>query len=120
MAKIFNIIGIIVFLGFLIYLGIRHELIINEINKKLGYSVATIVSITSGSDGGPDANFKYCVSGKSYSGFMFVENYNRIQKGQQYLLRFDINDPDKASIVLDSLITGTEDWLKGYKLDTCR
>jgi hypothetical protein len=98
-----NELGGIFLIGFFIFIAIKRHVI--EESKLLGehrFTIATVNEISYGSEGGPDADFQYCVNGKVYKSFEpFDGSKYKITVGDEFLLQYYPPSPDIGRIIFD-------------------
>lgn len=91
----------------------------SKLNSNFKFTQAIVYRISYPSDGGPDADFKYCVNQIEYKSYIsFNPTQQKITVGKIYLLKYYPPNPKVARILLnnplDSSITNK------LKIDTCK
>jgi hypothetical protein len=88
------------------------------LQKNHRYTIATIQSISYPADGGPDANFVYCINGKTYHRYADINvEKEKIIAGARFLLEYYPPKPSICRILFDKRITDTISLPND--LDTC-
>ena len=81
-------------------------------------TIATIFKISYPVDGGPDADFQYCVNGSMYRDFVgFNPKRYKIEVGTKYMLKYYPANPKIARILLDKPIDSV--LIKAQNLISC-
>ncbi|MCU0376188.1 MAG: hypothetical protein MUF24_12855 [Chitinophagaceae bacterium] len=74
-----------------------------KLNKNHRFSIATIYKISYPADGGPDAEFQFCVNQLIYKDYIsFNLNERKIELGNKFLLKYYPPNPKIARILLDN------------------
>lgn len=86
----------------------------NKINNNHQFTVATVYNISYPAEGGPDADYEYCVNNILYRDFIsFNPKQRKIVAGSKFLLKYYPPNPKIARILLDSIIN------INVQIDTC-
>lgn len=74
----------------------------NKLESNHKFTIAEVYQISYPVDGGPDADFIYCVNNKRYKDFTSINTYaHKIKKGDLFLLKYYPPDPKISRIILD-------------------
>jgi hypothetical protein len=97
----------------------RYVLDEGRLNSNHRFTIATVYKISYPADGGPDADFQYCVNQVVYKNYAsFNPNQQKNIVGKKFLLKYYPPDPKIARILLGKPLDSSVG-LK-IQIDTCR
>ncbi|MBO9682935.1 MAG: hypothetical protein J7502_09755 [Flavisolibacter sp.] len=74
----------------------------DKLSSNYRYTVATIYKISYPADGGPDADFHFCVNHVTYKNFTsFNSDKQKVSVGDKFLLKYYPPNPKIARVFLD-------------------
>lgn len=115
-----NSIAAILMVSLMLFLGLKRYVFDDEkLNSNYRFTIATVYKISYPVDGGPDADFQYCVNQVVYKDFIsFNVNKQKITVGNKFLLKYYPPNPKIARVLLDQPL----DSMFGLKtrIDTCK
>ncbi|RYD93390.1 MAG: hypothetical protein EOP50_11210 [Sphingobacteriales bacterium] len=96
--RILNPLAAMLVVCFLIFIVIKHYVIEeNKIDTNYRYTLGKIYAFNYPVDGGPDAEFRYCVKDVGYKGSIQVNPYERkLSVGDTILVKYYVPDPALA------------------------
>jgi len=91
----------------------------SKLNSNYQFTQAIVYRISYPSEGGPDADFKYCVNQIEYKGYIsFNPKQQKITVGRKFLLKYYPPNPNIARILLNKPIDSS--FATQLKIDTCK
>jgi len=109
------------FMVFLLFFVVIKRYIFDEskLNSNHQFTQAIVYRISYPSDGGPDADFKYCVNQIEYKSYIsFNPTQQKITVGNKFLLKYYPPNPKIARILLDNPLDSSI--TTKVKIDTCK
>lgn len=121
MTKIWiNSISAFLIVSLMLFLGVKRYVFDDgKLNSNHRFKIATMYKISYPVNGGPDADFQYCVNQIVYDDYIsFNTNQQKIKVGNKYLLKYYPPNPKIARVLLDQPL----DSLVGLtiQIDTCK
>lgn len=109
---------LIVFL--MLFLGVKRYVFDDgKLNSNHRFTIATVYKISYPVDGGPDADFQYCVNQIVYKDYIsFNGNQQKIEIGSKFLLKYYPPNPKIARVLLDQPLDSVNSL--NTKIDTCK
>jgi hypothetical protein len=91
----------------------------SKLNSNYKFTQAIVYRISYPAEGGPDADFEYCVNQLVYRGFIsFNPTQQKIMVGKKFLLKYYPPNPKIARILLDSPLNSNS--ITKLKVETCK
>lgn len=115
-----NRIGAIVMVCLMLFLVVKRYIFDDgKLNSNHRFAIATIYKISYPSDGGPDAEFQFCVNQVIYKDYIsFNVNEHKIEVGNRFLLKYYPPNPKIARILLDNPLDSSI--TTKPNIDTCK
>jgi hypothetical protein len=104
----------------MLFLGIkRYVFDDNRLKSNHRFTIATVYKISYPVDGGPDADFLYCVNKVVYKDFIsFNGGQHKIEVGNKFLLKYYPPNPKTSRILLVQPVDSIPDFK--IQIDTCK
>ena len=104
----------------MLFLGMKRYVFDDgKLNSNHQFTIATVYNISYPVDGGPDADFQYCVNQVVYKDYItFNANQHKIKVGNKFILKYYPPNPKIARILLEQPFNSINGL--NIPIDTCK